>query len=626
MGSLRANQNTGLIDPADMFKAMQSTVSRNGANDPLYWISMGPDNMGGQTTAILYDNRLDNGHANGVVYIGSKGGGVYKSYNHGISWHQVDDVDLMVSCMAQDADGTIYVGTGDGNNSIKYNGLDQQGYDNSFVGTGLYSIVNDEIELVKAPTADEWLYINDVAVADGKLLVSTDEGLWLSNDKGANWTQVLEGKGGEVRVASDNTIVAVVDNRVYVGRDATHLICHSGTTTSLQGDTLLPKPAGMVDIAVAPSNSNLIYVACIGGDGNHTGIYYSENKGQNWAVAFPQVTQGQGHSLFSGFGLYNHGLVVDPENEGLVYVLGYYLWELQKPVNGGIFLANQITSDSYYYYPTYLHVGLHTMVFNPNNSDQCFVGTNGGVYKGEGRFTFYNCNRNYPTTRMFNVAYSGKDTRVLAAGLDHGTVLIEGYENANTLGYGTWINPTGTNMGYFDDDSHAGPCIISSLNPNTFFVTYKAGGLERTQTAGEDWVSTNFTSALTLSTTSFRLPILLHENYNNQSNPETAWFFNETDATIPAGTDVKVVSNNNFPFHYTLTAPLTAGDSIEVHDPVTSYFFLAFTDLFYMTRTPLQFGVEAEWYKLADKSHSNFKGEPLCMAASADGDNVFVGM
>lgn len=45
-----------------------------------------------------------------------------------------------------------------------------------------------------------------------------------------------------------------------------------------------------------------------------------------------------------------------------------------------------------------------------------------------------------------------------------------------------------------------------------------------------------------------------------------------------------------------------------------------------MTRTPLQFNVEAVWYKVADKAHTGFTGEPLSMAISADGDNMFVGM
>jgi ligand-binding sensor domain-containing protein len=151
MGSLRANQNTGLIDPADMFKAMQAPATKDAANDPLYWISMGPDNMGGQTTAIVYDNQSN------VVYIGSKGGGVYKTYNFGVTWHQVGNLDLMVSTMVQDENGIIYVGTGDGGVNIDHNGLTDLNYSNSFIGTGIYTIDvrnNDLMTQVVAPTAD----------------------------------------------------------------------------------------------------------------------------------------------------------------------------------------------------------------------------------------------------------------------------------------------------------------------------------------------------------------------------------------------------------------------------------------------------------------------------------------
>ena len=632
MGSLRANQNTGLIDPADMFRAMQATATRNAADDPLYWISMGPDNMGGQTTAILYDNTPNAlGGPNGVVYIGSMGGGVYKTYNYGVTWHQVGDLDLMVSCMVQDADGIIYVGTGDGNNAATYNGLDQQGYDNSFIGTGLYTINarnNDAITRIVAPTADEWLFINDLAIAGNYLLAATNEGLRYSTDKGQTWQTAIEGVAGAVKVASDNTIVAAVNGLVYIGDDVENLECHSSTATTLQGDTLLPKAAAVADLAIAPSNPNVIYVACINADGNHAGIFVSENKGANWSVALPAVTNAQGHAVFGGYGTHNHGLVVDPENEGLVYVLGYYLWALVKPESGnGYYIAEQVVGDTYYYYSAYLHVGLHTMVFNPRNSHEFYVGTDGGVYKYTDQTAFLNCNRNYITARMFNVAFGGKDTRVLAAGLDHGTVKIEGDENANNLSTGVWVNPGGQNMGYFEEDAQAGPCAISSINPNTIFVTTKGGDhMYRSETAGEDWVSTNFTSSssLSLSTSSFRLPILLYEKYDDANNPETVWYHAEEN--LQSGATVQVMSNNNFPFNYTLTAPMADGDSIEVHDPISAKFFVSFTDVVYMTRTPLIFTVEAEWYKVADKAHTGFVGEPLSMAISADGDNLFVGM
>ena len=633
MGSLRANQQTGLIDPADVLKAMQTPATRNASDDPLYWINMGPDNMGGQTSAVLYDNRLENGHTNGIVYIGSKGGGVFKTYNHGVTWHQVGGLNLMVSCMAQDANGVIYVGTGDGSNAAAYNGLDQQNYDNSFIGTGLYTLTDDVFEQVVAPSGDSWLFVNDLAIADGKVLAATNEGLMYSSDGGQNWTTAIEGNAVSVKVGSDNTIVAAVDGQVYVGRKIERMVNHSGTTSNLEGDSLLPQAAadGMVDLAIAPSDVNVIYASFINNSGTHTGIYVSNDKGETWRTALPAVTANVGHNVYGDRGLYNHGIVVDPENAELVYVLGYNLWSLTATASNGYYIANQLTNQSVYYMPDYIHVGIHTMVFNPNNSQECYVGTDGGVYKASGRFTFSNCNRNYTTSRMFSVAPSGKDTRVLAGGLDHGTVYIPGNAEGNTLETGYWINPSGDNMGMFSDASNAGSCAISAMKPNTFFVTYKEGGLARTQTAGEDWVSTNFTAAFTdtssylPTTTSFRMPVLLYENYNNQLNPETAWYFNETGHHQDAGTTVQVMSRNDYPFNYKLTAPLAAGDSIEVHDPITSYFFVASTETFLMTRTPLQFDKRANWYKLADKNHSGFKGTPLSMDITPDGDAMFVG-
>ena len=635
MGSLRANQNTGLIDPADMFKAMQqASATRNAADSALYWINMGPDNMGGQTTAIVYDNTPNShGDPNGVVYIGSKGGGIYKSYNNGITWHHVGGLNLMVSCMVQDADGVIYVGTGDGGDAVNHNGLSQQGYSNSFIGKGIYAIDardNDAMTRVVAATDDEWLFVNDLAIYENFLLAATNEGLKYSSDKGRTWQVAIEGVAGEVKALSSqeygSVIVAAVDGQIYIGTNPDRMVCHSGTSSVMQGDTLLPKAGSVLDVAIAPHNANVIYAACIGTDGNHQGVYVSENKGENWTVAFPAVTNGQGHTLYDGYGVNNHGLVVDPNQEGIVYVLGLNLWSLKKSENNsGFYIADQVSFNTLYMMPTYVHVGMHAMVFNPNNSNECFIGTDGGIFKGHDRFSFEGCNRNYITTRMFNVACSGSGNRVLAAGLDHGVVKIEGDESANTMGTGIWINPTGYIEGVYDESAAAGPCAISTINPNTIFVTYKGGGIQRSATAGEDWVSTNFTSALTISTSSFRMPILLYENYEDTNNPETVWYFNTTDEDIPSGTTVQVISNNDYPFDYKLTSSLAAGDSIEVHDPITAKLFLSFTDALYMTRTPLDFAVEAEWYKLAGRQVVSYIGEPLSMGISSDGDNLFVG-
>lgn len=635
MGSLRANQQTGLIDPAWMLSAMQSNERASGE---LYWLSMGPDNMGGQTTAVLYDNQSN------VVFIGSKGGGVYKTYNYGVTWHQVGNQDLMVSCMAQAADGTIYVGTGDcGSTAATQNGLDQQSYDNSFVGTGVYAITGGETISQLASTVpslnevEAWSFVNDIVVLNGKdIVAATNSGLMYSTDKGETWTNILEGTAMEVRATTDGNIVASVDGQIYIG-EPTNLVCHSTSGSNMSGDTLIPTAAGILDIAIAPSNDNVIYAACINASGAHTGFYASYDKGAHWVMAFPTVTNNQGNNVYNGYGMYNHGLVVDPTNEGRIFVLGYNLWKLERTESGvGYYIAENLTGNTVFYSPYYIHVGLHALAFNPKNSSECYFGTDGGVYKAtasNGDFTFSYSNRNYITSRMFNVGMSGKDTRVLAAGIDHGTVLIEGNPTLNTLGYGVWVNPTGYNEGMFSDASHAGSCAISNINPNTIFVTTKGGDhLYRSETAGEDWVSTNFLSSSTLnsgsgiSTSSFRLPILLYEDFNDDLNPATVWYKNNTEEAISSGTVLTCISNNTFPFEYTLDHSLAAGDSIEVHDPISARLYIAYTDVVYMTRQALDFATETEWYKITQKATLGFQGEPLSMGISADGDHLFVGM
>ena len=637
MSELRANQHTGLIDPAWMVKAAQGQTARGASDDPLYWLTMGPDNMGGQTTAIVYDNTPNqHGNPNGVVYIGSKGGGVYKTYNHGITWHQVGNQDLMVSCMVQDADGTIYVGTGDGNSAVSYNGLDEQGYDNSFVGSGIYKIQNDEVSVIAStvPSANDvttWSFVNDLAIMGDALLAATDGGLMCSYDKGDTWTNVLEGECVEVK-AADDYIVVSCGGMIYVGT-IDELVCHSATSVQNgEGDTILaiPKANGLLDIAISPSNPNTIYAAAIHTTGSHSGVYVSYDRGENWFLVLSSVSSSVGHDLYAGYGYYNHGIVVDPSNNGKLYVLGYNLWSLERPASGhGQFIARKLTDGSshYYYLSTYLHVGLHSMVFDPNNANECYIGTDGGIYKAtinSNGISFSNCNRNYITSRMTNVAMSGSTKRIIASGLDHGIVLIKGEEGTNTEGHGEWINPSGYNMGMFDDAAQGGPSAISLINPNTIFVTYKNGNLNRSETAGEDWVSTNFTSSDISLSSVFRTPILLFENFDDPNSVETVWYKNTTDAAIPSGTEIQVMSNNNYPFNYTLNAPLAARDSIEVHDPISSKLYVGCTNVIYMTNIPLLFAKETVWYSVSTKT-LGFQGDPLSMAISADGDNLFVG-
>lgn len=649
MSELRANQHTGLIDPALMIKAAQSVKNVKGGAEgtSLYWLSMGPDNMGGQTTAVLYDNTKNAyGNPNGVVYIGSKGGGVYKTYNHGITWHQVGNQNLMVSCMAQDTlTGAIYVGTGDCGKAADFNGLGQQSYGNSFIGSGMYKIVNDEMTSINstAPTTQndvtEWSFINDMVFVGNKLVAATESGLKYSSDGGSTWTVAkdaesaeLTGNAMEVKAIDGDKVIAAIDGKVYIGTlDA--LVCHSAANVEYDENhniSALPTSDGFLDVAVAPSNTDVLYASFINTSGTHTGVYVSTNQGATWEVALPASSAEQGHNLYSGSGMNNHGLVVSPSNPYSVYVLGYNLWELRREEGAtGYFITNQHSYGSGFDYtsPYYLHVGLHAMVFNPYNEKEFYIGTDGGIYKGvkEDGFTFVNCNRNYITTRMFAVAYSNNTKRVMGAALDHGTIMIEGDENVNHETTGMWVYPNSL-AGAFSDGNQPGACAFSMVNPNKIFTSTKNGGFNRSETAGEDWVSTNFltniSSSGVLNTSSFRFPFTLLESFDDAENPVEVWAYNEGEAPT---TQIQAMSTLDYPFDVTLDAPLAVGDSVLVHDPISAKMYLAFKDCFYFTRDALEFASSPTWYLLSKKKDYGFVGDPLSMAVTPDGDKVFVG-
>ena len=643
MASLRVNQHTGMIDPAWMIAAMRQdeTVMREDNYDTVYWLSMGPDNMGGRTTSIVYnDNNMNE------VYIGSMGGGVYYTWNLGISWHQVGD-NLMVSTMAQASDGTIYVGTGDGFAGATYNGLADEGYTNSFVGTGMYTIKNNVMNHIAStdPVNDEsWAYINEVAVDGNTIIAATSGGLRYSNDQGQTWAfansgdEILNGNATAVKVITGGKIVAAIEKKLYMG-SVDDLECYSANSAQVVNDSIVKiETAGaLLEVAAAPSDPKVIYAALIGNNGNHSKIYVTHDGGARWFVALPTVGNNFGHQVFGGTGLLNHGLVVAPGNPDCLYVTGSNLWRLDRP---------QTTPDGYYlavmlseggaatsnHSSLYLHAGVNSIAFDPRYPNQAYVATDGGIFKATGvagtpYFNYENCNRGYTTSRCFNVAPTSNGTRVVAGLLDHGPILISGVEGTNNMGTAVPLLPYNdpTYYGVWDESYHAGSCAVSKINPDAFFLTNKDGGIQRTETAGADYDFANFTAnsdddLSSFSFSGYRMPIALWETFTDNDPIDTVWF-KATD-TVPAGEKVLCYSNNNdFPFYHTLTAMLPAGDSIPVMDPITAKLYVADSKALYFTRESLRFSDLPYWHNIV-----SVPSPATCVAISNDGDVAYVGM
>jgi len=191
LSRIRNNQHTGLLDPKDVVEARNQLDKRTSPgtknSQVLSWESLGPDNIGGRTRALLFDNR---DAENRTMYAGSVSGGIYKTTNLASTWSKVNTGGnseiLNVSCMVQADDGTIYVGTGEGFNVQNYGGMSMFGYNGGFMGKGLFkSDANDNFSLIAgtAPYVNEevteWAFVNELAIdkAGNRLFAATNTGL-----------------------------------------------------------------------------------------------------------------------------------------------------------------------------------------------------------------------------------------------------------------------------------------------------------------------------------------------------------------------------------------------------------------------------------------------------------------
>lgn len=626
MKSIRANQETGLIDPALLLKA-QKAAQKTMRNDTT-WNVVGPDNYGALTRAMLYD---ETDPTNNTLLIGTMGGRIFKSTNGGITMKEMQGtLNALISDMIQ-VDGTIYVATGDGRYSHTTNLLSDYGYETGFVGNGIWKINNGNAEQIAStnPDNDEsWAFVNELALSKtgaNRIFAATNGGLRYTTDGGETWTTLIEGNAISVKMNNSGAGMAVVDEMVY------RINMNGGevTTTALtaDGEGKLPMGTALKVLAMSPSDQNYMYVGYVEHDtaantystGN---VYYTANGGDTWAIA---LTATSAYDLFGSRGFIDNAMEVFPNNPQKLLVGGKNIWVLEYAAgsnpNNGVYIPTkisdgetnelaQLTAGSF----DYVHVGIQAFQFHPDNSSVFFVGTEGGVFKGsftQGTYKFSNCNRYFTTeddhtsvARMFGVGIGGGINRTLGGCLDHGTILMEGSEYINNVTTGEAIFPnydptTGAatvNGHYIFKEAYAGgQCAISTIDPNIMFVSttgamkrknsngddVAATPLYRTNSSGFDFDMSNFFSDdsgfsnVILNEDVFRTPFAMYENYNDEYSLRTTvyaaidsvMFGTDTvvldDPIHRAGDVVKVHSNiGGFPFDYVLPCDVNKGDSI----------------------------------------------------------------
>ncbi len=626
LGSIRNNQLTGVINPADVKRrnVEMEKVDSYRAID-MEWKQMGPDNFGGRTRAILC--LADD--ATTLVYAAGVTGGIWKSVNLGTTWHKVNigGENLNVSCMVKTSNNHILVGTGETFDAQDVSGLEEMGYTSGFMGQGVFISTNGEdFSLLQSTKPDfnniesDWAFVNELAVnmANDRIFASTNTGLKYSNDGGTSWSTAKDTGGNElnmfswdVQVGSDGNVVACVDNLCYVSVDGSP----NNFVLKSNGDSVsLPRTGvNRIEFAIAPSDSKVIYASVVDSTNNRYAIYSSVDKGNTWETILPSTNS---INIFNDQGVYNNAIAVFPDNPDKVLLGGIDCWQGEKVQGNGFYAWRTISqSAASFLFETYVHEDHHTYVFIPGTNNQFFAGTDGGVYLGalqSGEYFYQTGNRNYFTSQFYTVGPSGLKHYMLGGAQDIGTIMITGQGNTQQAGEEIFRG-------------EGGPCAVSLLDPEMLVVSSTNGTLARSDDGGNNYSNQNQWPGDDILNDAFRTPLLLSENFTNENSGDTVWYFARD--TIPGGTTIQVRSHNaGQPFPYKTPGGVTLypGDSIPVKDIVTSYLYVAVTDNVWLTTNFLQFDEEAEWFELTNPDYG-MSGVPYSMALSANGNTMFVG-
>ena len=355
-----------------------------------------------------------------IIYAGSAGGGVWKSNDAGTTFYPIFDDHCQsigaVEIDPNDPDNTIYVGTGEPwpRNSVS-------------IGDGLYKSTDGgnnwkKIGLEKSERIANIIVnpknSNEIFVAAlGALWSDSDErGVFKSNDGGETWENILyvDDSTGCADLAMDPSNPNILYASMWEFRRTAWSFNSGGDKSALYKSidggiswkkihNGFPKgKLGRLAVGVSKSNPNTLYTVIEAENNEDKGLYKSLDGGESW------------EQKNNDFGItvrpfYFSRITVDPKDENIVVKAGLF-GSISK--DGGETFENLGN----------MHADIHDMVFDINNSDIMYVGTDGGVYRSWNKGVTMEIVENLPLSQFYHISVDNDEPYNIYGGLqDNGS-------------------------------------------------------------------------------------------------------------------------------------------------------------------------------------------------------------
>jgi photosystem II stability/assembly factor-like uncharacterized protein len=355
-----------------------------------------------------------------IFYVGSAGGGVWKTQDGGVSFNPIFDDHCQsigaIEVDPTDPDNTIYVGTGEiwTRNSVTIgDGL----YRSTDGGSNWTKIGFENAERIASvivnPEDPQEIF---VGVLGALWSDSEERGIYKTTDGGANWEKVLyvDESTGCADMAMDPNDPNVLYASMWEFRRTAWSFNSGGDNSALYksvdgGKTWnkihngFPKgKLGRLGIAVAHSNPQVLYTVIEAEEDSRKGLYRSDDAGASWK------------QLNNDFGItvrpfYFSRINVDPRDENVI-------------VKGG--LSGSISRDGGETFKDLggMHADIHDVIFDIKDSDRIYAGTDGGVYRSYDGGTTFEMVKDLPLSQFYHISIDDAEPYNVYGGLqDNGS-------------------------------------------------------------------------------------------------------------------------------------------------------------------------------------------------------------
>lgn len=492
-------------------RSLGSSLAKGQANT---WTKRGPRNVGGRTRAFGIDVSSPN-----TLLAGGVSGGMYRSTDDGVTWVKTSDPSHLhsVTTLAQDTKAgqtsTWYYGSGE----YISNSADGNGSNAFLSGDGLYKSTDNgaswaplSATATGVPQAFDsffdyvWKIAVDTSTTPSTVYAATYGKIIRSTDGGTSWTDV---RSSSSPYASRTDVVVTDSGVVYAAMSSGSSV--SGiwrSATGAPGSFVNITPAGFPTsyarpvLAVAPSNSNVVYLLLQGTNGtegvnqinSHQIWQYTYITGDGSGANGSWINKGASlpnepynppyktTAVFDSQGGYDLFVAVKPDNENFVIIGGVNLYktaDFSVTTPTWVRMGGYAAANTFALYANH-HPDQHSFAFRPGNSSIFYTGHDGGITKTSdvtaGTVAWSVLNNDYLTSQFYTVA------------IDHATSgnneIIGGTQDNGTW----WTNSSSASVNWVSEFSGDGAYsaiadgrtsyYASSQNGNTFRLLLDGSG------------------------------------------------------------------------------------------------------------------------------------------------------